>query len=118
MKSLFNWLKIGAEQNPNKGVNINLGDYLTVGNDKKLSDVYNAPSTIVNLIVRNLFVVAGILIFFMIIAAGFSFLSDSDKGKEEAKNLVTGAVVGFLVMFSAYWIVQIIKLVTGTDIPI
>ncbi len=95
-----------------------LGDQLLLRNNQKVSEVYDTPGTIVNLVVSNLFLLAGIVILFLIILAGLSYIKDSEKGKEEAKNLVTGAVIGFVVMFSAYWVIQIIKLITGADIPI
>jgi hypothetical protein len=95
----------------------NLGDYLKVG-DGTIRDHYDTPGKLVNLIVSNLFVVAGIVIFFLIIGAGYGFLQNSSKGKEEAKNLATGAIIGFIVMFAAYWIVQIIEAITGAKIPI
>lgn len=113
MKSLLNILPISAASQP-----MNLADYLRLSNNKTVEETYGQPTAIVNLIVKNLFVVAGILIFFLIIGAGLSFMQNTDKGKEDAKNLATGAVIGLVVMFAAYWIVQIIKFVTGTDIPI
>jgi len=70
----------------------------------------------VNLIVRNIFVIAGILLFFLIIYAGFLFITGNVKGKEKAKEVLEAALIGFLVMFGAFWILQIIKVVTGTDI--
>ena len=101
---------------------MNLIDFLTVGersgSPQSISEVYDNPGTVVNLIVSNLFILAGVIIFFMIIGAGLSFLKDTEKGKDDAKNLLTGAVMGFLIMFGAYWIVQIVKLVTGANIPI
>ncbi len=101
---------------------INLSEYLKLTkleNEPTVADTYGSFGVVVNLVVSNLFVLAGIVIFFLVIGAGFSYLKDSDKGKEDAKNLATGAVIGFLVMFSAYWIVQIIKLVTQMEsIPI
>lgn len=107
---------------PKANTGLNLSDYLRVqdkqGNSSSIAEVYNSPSVFVNLIVSNLFLIAGLIIFFMIVGAGFSYLKDSDKGKDDAKNLATGAVLGFLVMFAAYWIVQIVKLLTGADIPI
>jgi len=95
-----------------------LSDYLKLSDGSTVESRYDTPSKIVNLIVSNLFVVAGIVIFFLIIGAGFSFLQNSSKGKEEAKNLATGAIIGFIVMFAAYWIVQIIEAITGANIPI
>lgn len=97
---------------------INLGDQLILRGGSTVKETYDTPATIVNLLVKNLFVAAGIVIFFLIIGAGLSYLKDSGQGKEEAKNLATGAVIGFIVMFSAYWIIQIIKIITGADIPI
>lgn len=106
------------QQPKNEAAPIRLTDYLTLRGGESIADAYDQPATIVNLIVSNLFVVAGIIVFFLIIGAGFSFIKGSSQGKEEAKNLLTGAVIGFLIMFSAYWIIQIIKFVTGADIPI
>ncbi len=100
------------------GERINLSDYLLLRGGETVADHYAEPTDIVNLIVANLFVVAGIILFGLIIMAGFKYLQGTSEGKEEAKNLITGAVIGFLVMFAAYWIVQIIQFVTGADIPI
>ncbi len=97
---------------------INLGEELKLKTGQSVQDVYDTPSKIVNLIVSNLFVIAGIVIFIFIIGAGFSFLQESSQGKEEARNLATGAIIGFIVMFAAYWIVQIVAAVTGADIPL
>ncbi len=99
---------------------LNLSDYLTLGkaNNQTVADVYDKPATLVNALVRNIFVVAGIIIFIFIIGAGFSFLQDSSQAKEKSKTMVTGAIIGFIVMFSAYWIVQIISAMTGAKISL
>lgn len=97
---------------------ISLGDCLKLSNDTKISDTYSTPAFLVNLIVRNLFVVAGVVLFFMILLAGFKFITGGKKGLDEAKQIMTAALVGFLLMFSAYWIVQIVKIVTKTDLII
>lgn len=97
---------------------ISLGDCLKLSDDTKISDTYTTPAFLVNLIVRNLFVVAGVVLFFMILLAGFKFITGGKKGLDEAKQIMTAALVGFLLMFSAYWIVQIVKIVTKTDLII
>lgn len=96
----------------------NLADCLMLNKEETIQEKYQNPSTLVNLIVANLFLIAGIIIFIMIIVAGFMFIKGGKKGTEESKNILTSAIIGFLVMFAAYWIVQIIKVVTGADIPI
>jgi len=73
---------------------------------------------LVNLIVPNMFVLGGIAVFAMMLLAGFKFISNTSKGKEESLVIFKNAVIGFSVMFCAYWVVQVIKLVTGADIPL
>ncbi|MEA2057010.1 MAG: hypothetical protein U9O78_04905 [Patescibacteria group bacterium] len=97
---------------------VNLGEQLKLRNGEAVQDVYNTPGKIVNLLVSNLFLIAGIVIFVLIIGAGFSYFQDTSKGKDEARNLATGAVLGFIIMFAAYWIVQIVAAITGADIPL
>lgn len=104
-----------ADCNPGSGF-IPLGDCLKLSDDTKVSETYTTPAFLVNLLVRNLFVVAGIILFFMILLAGFKFIAGGKKGLDDAKQIMTAALVGFLLMFSAYWIVQIVKLITRTNI--
>ncbi len=101
--------------NPGSGF-IPLGDCLQLSDDKKVSEVYTTPAFLVNLVVRNLFVFGGIVLFFMLLLAGFKFVTGGKKGLDDAKQIMTSALIGFLLMFSAYWIVQIVKLITRTNI--
>ncbi len=101
--------------NPGSGF-IPLGDCLKLSDDTKVSETYTTPAFLVNLLVRNLFVVAGIILFFMILLAGFKFIAGGKKGLDDAKQIMSAALIGFLLMFSAYWIVQIVKLITRTNI--
>ena len=96
---------------------INLGDCLKLSDNTKVSTVYDNPAFLVNLLVSNLFVVAGIIFFLFLIVAGFKFITGGQKGAEDAKNIITTALLGFIIMFAAYWIIQIIALLTGVVIP-
>ncbi len=101
--------------NPASG-ELNLVDCLILNPEKgnTVKEVYGTPAVIVNVIVRNLFVLGGIVLFLMIIVAGLKFaMSPESKGKEDAKNIAQGAGIGFLIMFSAYWIIQILEILTG-----
>jgi len=95
---------------------LNLGDCYRLSGDKKVSEVYDTPAKLTNVIVRNVFVISGVFIFLLIIYAGFLLISDTSKGKENAKSIFEAAAIGFIMMFAAYWIVQIVKIATGADI--
>lgn len=96
--------------------NISLGDCLKLSDGTNVSDVYNNPAFLVNLVIRNLFVLAGIVLFVMILVAGFKFITGGSDGIKDAVKTATTALTGFFIMFCAYWIVQIISLLTGMDI--
>lgn len=95
---------------------IPLGDCLKLSDNTKVSDTYTTPAFLVNLLMRNIFVAAGVVLFFMILLAGFQFVAGGKKGAENAKQIATATAIGFALMFSAYWIVQIVKLLTKTNI--
>lgn len=96
---------------------IDLGNCLKLSDSTNVSEVYDSPAFLVNLIVGNIFVVAGIIFFIMLIYGGFKFITGSKKGAEDAKNTIQTALIGFVIMFAAYWIIQIVALLTGIDIP-
>jgi hypothetical protein len=109
--------KVYAACDPGKdGLKLTDCFYLNPTSKTTVGAVYNTPTVLINLIVRNLFVVAGIILFFLIIYSGYQFISGGVKGQEQAKTTMTTAIGGFIVMFAAYWILQIIKVVTGADI--
>ena len=106
-----------AQCNPGQG-GIDLGNCLQLAGSTPVQDLYNNPAFLVNLIVRNLFILAGVLLTLTIFMAGYKFVSKGKEGIQEGKQMVTNAMVGFLIMFAAYWIVQIIALLTGADISL
>jgi len=103
--------------NPGLG-GLNLADCLQLSNSTHVSSQYNSLGFLINLIVRNVFWVAGIILFLMVFVAGFQFIAKGKQGIEDAKQTATAAVLGFVIMFAAYWIVQLIKYITGVNILI
>jgi hypothetical protein len=95
----------------------NLGEKLRFQSDSA-NAVYGSTSDLVNNILPNVYVGAGIIIFFMFILGGFKVLSSaSDTSKlEEGKKTITFAIMGLLVVFGSFWIIQIIQVITGLQI--
>lgn len=102
----------------NPGTGIDLSDCLLLSDGTPIKNTYGDAGFLVNLIVKNLFVIAGIILFGLILLAGFKFITGGKKGAEESRTIISTALTGFAIMFSAYWVIQIIKLLTGADIPI
>lgn len=110
-----NTYSLATDCDPGAG-GVPLGSCLKLSDDQQIQDVYNNPAFLVNLIVDNLFVVAGLIIFFMTLLAGFFFITGGKKGMEQAKQILLAVLIGFGLMFGAFWIVQIIQYITGADI--
>jgi uncharacterized membrane protein len=69
-------------------------------------------------IIPNVLMVAGLLLFFLIILGGFTLITNAgnpDKQKEGAKTL-SYALLGFVIIFTSYWIMQILGIITGIDL--
>jgi len=62
---------------------------------------------VVGKILPYIFIIAGLIMLFYIIYSGYQYMfSQGDpKSIEQAKKNITYAVVGFIVIFAAYWIV-------------
>lgn len=85
---------------------------------KGVGDVYPQLSSFINLFIPLAFIFSGIILLFLLIGGGFSIIASGGNAKsvEQGKNQISGAVLGFLVIFSAYWIIQIIQTITGVKI--
>lgn len=96
---------------------INLGQALKFQNGSA-DTAYSGVGTLINNILPNVYIAAGIVIFFMIVFGGFTIISnagDSHKIQEGTKT-ITSAIIGFVVLFASYWIIQIIQVITGVPI--
>ena len=70
---------------------------------------------IVSALLPYLFVAAGLLLLLYLIYGGLSLmLSRGDpKAVQSAKGKITGALVGFIIVFASYWLVQIVGKILG-----
>jgi hypothetical protein len=71
--------------------------------------------TIVSKLVLYLFPFAGLIMLLYFLSGGYKYLlSRGDpKALAEAKGSITTAIIGFIIVFAAFWIVQIIGVVFG-----
>lgn len=105
-----------AACNPSSGT-LDLGDCYTLGvGGDPVKNIYNNPTVLLNTIISTLYIASGVIFFFLIIYSGLKFISGGTKGKDEAKTIMTTAIAGLVIMFVAYWIIQIVEIVTGSEL--
>jgi len=97
-----------------------IGQAIKLDGVNQLSDTYKNTGTLVNIIVKNGAVVAGIILLALLIVGGLMFIigagSDDLKKVQNAQNIIVSALIGFSVIFLAFIIIQIIEVITGLNI--
>lgn len=63
-------------------------------------------------------VIAGVIMVFLFIGGGLMMIvsagNGNSQGSANGRQAITWALVGFIVVFTAYWIIRIIEIITGT----
>ncbi len=76
--------------------------------------------SIVSVVVKNAFVLAGIISFILLIIGGLGVIMSAGSGDakqmEQAKKSITGAVLGLIIVVTSVFIVQVIATITGSDV--
>lgn len=72
---------------------------------------------VINNAVPLIFSFAGIALLLMLLSGGFGILTSSGDAKklEGAKGRLTNAILGFFIIFVAYWLVQIVGIIFGIN---
>ena len=76
--------------------------------DSTIADIFSA-------LIPYIYVVAGLILLFLIIIGGIGLMTaagNSDKIKA-AQGKITAGLIGFLIIFVAYFLMQILEVVLG-----
>lgn len=73
------------------------------------------PGSIISRALKFAFPLGGLILFLMIVWGGFEMMVGAPSGKsiDAGRQRVTAALVGFLILFASYWLMQIIEVVFG-----
>ncbi|MFW6143694.1 MAG: pilin [Patescibacteria group bacterium] len=69
-------------------------------------------------VVNAVFVVGGLLLFGYLIFGGFKFMTagGDEEAIEKAKTMLTNAIIGLIIIATAYFITMILQTILGIDI--
>jgi len=91
-----------------------------VGINSPLAPQFKSIGAIISIVLKNVYTLAGILLFILMIAGGFSFITGAGendaKKAASGKQAITNALIGFLIIFGSMWIIMIIETITGIKI--
>ena len=84
------------------------------------SSQFQSIGGLISTILPNIYMVAGLILLFFLIFGGVMVILGAGKGEgqqvEQGKKIVTRTIIGFLIIFLSYWIIQIVEIVTGVKI--
>ena len=78
----------------------------------------DSPYAFISSILPNIYIISGILLLVYLVFGGFLMITSSGNPDEAAKGqkIITNAIMGFVIIFASYWIIQIIEIITGITI--
>lgn len=99
---------------------VDIGNFLVDNENNSVGEQYKSIGPLISSFLKLSLIIAGIILLGLILFGGFGMIASAGSGDtkkaEKSKNAITGAVIGFLVVFCAYFIIQIIQTVTGLQI--
>jgi VIT1/CCC1 family predicted Fe2+/Mn2+ transporter len=101
---------------------INIGEDFLIAPNKGIAeaDQFRSIGGLISVILPNLYVLAGLILLFFLIFGGLTVILGAGKGDsaqtEKGKKTLTNTLIGFLVIFASYWIIQLLEIITGVAI--
>ncbi len=85
---------------------------------KAPKEEFTTPRGIISELLPYLFTIAGLILFVMIVLGGFEMLTGAanPKSQDAGRNRISNALIGFLLLFSSYWLAQLVEIVFGISI--
>ena len=97
---------------------VNLGECYQISEGNSVQSVFPDLATLVSTLLPNLLILAAVILFFLLVFGGFTIVSGGGNAEqvEKGKQTITGAIIGFIVIFASYWVIQLIEMITGIQI--
>ena len=77
--------------------------------------------TLVSLFLNNAIVVAGVVFVFLVIIAGFNMITGAGSANAQqfakGRDILVAAIIGFIIVFAAWWIAAIVQRMTTGSGP-
>lgn len=93
-------------------------DYTTLNSSLGLNSDVATLAGLTNKLLPIVITAAGLILFGMLVFGGFTMLAGAaDKeSQEKGKKMITSALTGFVIVFVAYWLAQILQVIFKVNI--
>ncbi len=100
---------------------VNIGEQWFLNPKQAIEEApqFQSPGALISIILRNVYMVAGLLLLALLIFGGISIILGAGGGDPkkagQGQKAATVAVIGFFIIFASYWIIQLIAFITGIE---
>jgi hypothetical protein len=101
---------------------LDLGKAFKINPDQGIGEVdqFKSLGGLISAILPNIYVLSGLILLFFLIFGGLAVILGAGQGNQEnvekGKKVLTGTLIGFLVVFASFWIIQILEILTGIEV--
>lgn len=98
---------------------IDIGQAFKLGNEGiGAKKGYSNIGEFISAVLPNIYVISSLVLFILLIGGGFTIISSGGNPDKQNKGskAITSAVVGFIIIFGSYWLIQIIEYIFGIKI--
>jgi hypothetical protein len=91
---------------------------LKIAGTDEVTDQVSTPGGFLTRVLVFAFPLAGLILFVMIVWGGFEILSGATNKKslDAGKQRISAAIIGFLLLFTSFWIARILEVMFGINI--
>lgn len=109
--------KIAAIEGPGNGGSGSQIPFEFFNRQIGLKSEFKSLGDIISALLPLLFVFAGLGVLLYLLYGGFQLMTSGGdpKGIAEGKGKITNAVVGFVIIFVAFWVIQAVGIIFGIE---
>ena len=89
-----------------------------LNNTDTVASKFPSITTLISTILPNIYIVSGLILFFLLLGGGFAVMASGGNVEQidKGKQAISGAIIGFIIIFASFWIIQLIEKLTGIPI--
>lgn len=99
---------------------VSIGESLTLQGGETIGNVgaFQSVGALLSSWLPNIYIISGLILFFLVLLGGFTMITNAGNQEKlaQGQKVLTSAIIGFVILFGSYWIIQIIQVLTGVPI--
>ena len=89
----------------------------TLFGNHPVSSYADRPIALISDILPNVYVFASLILLAYLVFGGVMMITSAGADQtQKGQQIISNAIIGFLIVFASFWIIQIVQILTGVSI--